>query len=104
MEPLRVLLFKEGLARFCTEEYQKPTEANMADTFMHCTHSPSPDDKKRNTLSILFIEANMADTFMHYTHSPAPVKKKRNTLSILLIESEANIADTFMHCKLSPFQ
>ena len=40
---------------------------------MHCKHSPSPDEKKRNTLSILFIEANMADTFMHCTHSPPPV-------------------------------
>ena len=27
--PLRVLLFKEGLARFCTEPYKAPTEGNM---------------------------------------------------------------------------
>ena len=36
--PLRVLLFKEGLARFCTERYKAPTEANMDDTYMHLTN------------------------------------------------------------------
>ena len=35
--PLRVLLFKEGLARFCTERYRAPTESNMDDTYMHLT-------------------------------------------------------------------
>ncbi|KAL1510977.1 hypothetical protein AB1Y20_005802 [Prymnesium parvum] len=36
--PLRVLLFKDGLARFCTERYRPPTEANMEDAFMHLTN------------------------------------------------------------------
>ena len=36
--PLRVLLFKEGLARFCTEPYRAPTESNLGDTFMHLTN------------------------------------------------------------------
>ena len=36
--PLRVLLFKEGLARFCTERYRAPNESNMDDTFMHLTN------------------------------------------------------------------
>ena len=35
--PLRVVLFKEGLARFCTERYRAPTESNMDDTYMHLT-------------------------------------------------------------------
>ena len=36
--PLRVLLFKEGLARFCTEPYKAPTEGNMEQAYMHLTN------------------------------------------------------------------
>jgi hypothetical protein len=36
--PLRILLFKEGLARFCTERYRPPNESNMDDTYMHLTN------------------------------------------------------------------
>ena len=38
VSPLRVLLFKEGLARFCTERYRAPNESNMEDTYMHLTN------------------------------------------------------------------
>ena len=36
--PLRVVLFKEGLARFCTERYRPANESNLDDTFMHLTN------------------------------------------------------------------
>lgn len=38
VEPLSAFMFREGLARFCTEEYQKPTQKNMESSFMHLTN------------------------------------------------------------------
>ena len=38
VDPLRVYLFKEGLARFSTEPYKLPTKKNMSNMFMHLTN------------------------------------------------------------------
>lgn len=38
VEPLSVHIYKEGLARFCTEEYQRPNPKNMEQMFMHLTN------------------------------------------------------------------
>ena len=37
-DPMRILLFKEGLARFCTERYRAPTDANLEQAFAHLTN------------------------------------------------------------------
>ena len=36
--PLRAYIHEEGLARFCTEPYRKPTARNMDNLFMHLTN------------------------------------------------------------------
>lgn len=36
--PLRVYVFKDGLARFCTEEYLRPTSENLGERCMHLTN------------------------------------------------------------------
>lgn len=38
VDPLRIYLYKEGLARFSTEKYQQPTKKNLANLFMHLTN------------------------------------------------------------------
>jgi hypothetical protein len=38
VSPLRILLFKEGLCRFCTELYEIPNETNISNLFMHLTN------------------------------------------------------------------
>ena len=38
VNPLRVYIHEEGLARFCTEPYKKPTARNMDNLFMHLTN------------------------------------------------------------------
>ena len=38
LNPLRVYLSREGLARFCTKLYKKPTAKNLHETFMHLTN------------------------------------------------------------------
>lgn len=37
-DPLRVYVYKEGLARFATSEYSAPNKKNLANTFMHLTN------------------------------------------------------------------
>lgn len=38
VNPLRVFLFKDGLARFATEPYVKPEQGNIDNLFMHLTN------------------------------------------------------------------
>ena len=38
MNPLRVYVYKDGLARFATEKYQKPDDKNIKNLFMHLTN------------------------------------------------------------------
>lgn len=38
INPLRVYVYKEGLARFCTEEYEKPTSKNMNQSYKFLTN------------------------------------------------------------------
>ncbi|KAM9774169.1 tubulin polyglutamylase ttll6 isoform 1-T2 [Syngnathus typhle] len=37
-DPLRIFLFKEGLARFCTAKYMEPALSNMDEVCMHLTN------------------------------------------------------------------
>lgn len=38
VDPLRVYVFKDGLARFCTEEYLRPSSDNLGERCMHLTN------------------------------------------------------------------
>ena len=38
IEPLRIYMLKEGMARFCTEPYHKPKAANLDDCYSHLTN------------------------------------------------------------------
>ena len=38
VDPLRIYLFKEGLARFSTDQYQAPCKKNLGNLFMHLTN------------------------------------------------------------------
>lgn len=37
-DPLRIFVFREGLARFATEKYVSPFKGNMDNLFMHLTN------------------------------------------------------------------
>ncbi|XP_035262932.1 tubulin polyglutamylase ttll6 isoform X2 [Anguilla anguilla] len=37
-DPFRIFLYDEGLARFCTTQYNEPTNSNMEDVCMHLTN------------------------------------------------------------------
>jgi tubulin polyglutamylase TTLL6/13 len=38
INPLKIYLFKDGLARFATKNYQIPNKQNIKDVFMHLTN------------------------------------------------------------------
>ena len=38
VDPLRVYLCRDGLARLCTEDYAAPAPANLANQFVHLTN------------------------------------------------------------------
>jgi len=38
IEDIEIYLCKEGMARFCTENYKKPTIGNLKDMFSHLTN------------------------------------------------------------------
>ena len=38
VDPLRIYLYKEGLARFSTDPYQVPAKKNLGNLFMHLTN------------------------------------------------------------------
>ena len=38
LEPLKIFLYKEGLARFATEPFKKPKNNNLDNLFMHLTN------------------------------------------------------------------
>jgi len=35
---MRIYLFKEGLARFSTDDYKKPAKDNLSNLYMHLTN------------------------------------------------------------------
>ena len=37
-DPLRILIYEEGLVRLCTVKYKEPTAKNMSQTRMHLTN------------------------------------------------------------------
>lgn len=38
INPIRLYLFDEGMARFSTDPYEKPNKQNMSNLFMHLTN------------------------------------------------------------------
>jgi len=38
VDPLRVFIYKEGLARFATDQYIEPGKGNLDNMFMHLTN------------------------------------------------------------------
>lgn len=60
-DPLRIFLYKDGLVRFATSEYEKPTNKNKGELYKHLTNfsinknnplfKPSNDVEKEDQLS-----------------------------------------------------
>lgn len=61
MSPLRLFIYKEGIARFCSEPFQMPSRANREDNFIHLTNTAiivkngdaSPEDFTKKATEVL---------------------------------------------------
>ncbi|KDO19674.1 hypothetical protein SPRG_14754 [Saprolegnia parasitica CBS 223.65] len=70
VDPLRVHIFRNGLARFCTTPFERPTKANLNAARMHLTNYAinkkakefvkSTDDTKGSKRSLAFVMAYIA--------------------------------------------
>jgi tubulin polyglutamylase TTLL6/13 len=38
VDPIRILMYNEGLTRFATEKYQSPLRTNMQNSYIHLTN------------------------------------------------------------------
>ena len=67
MNPINIYVCDEGLARFCTEDYEKPSKKNMKDYYKHLTNyslnKMSEDYKMPEESSILHINDSSKRTF-----------------------------------------
>ena len=68
VDPLRIYMYKDGLARFATCPYQKPHESNLDNLFMHLTNYAINKDSEN------YIQANGKNEFE---------SSKRSFLSIM---------------------
>ena len=60
-DPLKIFLFKEGLARFATEKYQQPSDENVDEMCMHLTNYAINKDNP----NFIFNEDASADDVGH---------------------------------------
>ncbi|KAF0694747.1 Aste57867_14423 [Aphanomyces stellatus] len=70
VDPLRVYIFRNGLARFCTTPFAPPTRANLHQTRMHLTNYAinkksksfvkSTDESQGSKRSLAFVMAHLA--------------------------------------------
>ena len=58
-DPLRIYIYKEGLARLATEKYETPTKDNMENMYMHLTNYAINKDSKNFVFN---TDADNADT------------------------------------------
>lgn len=58
VEPLRIYIHKEGMARFCSEKYVKPRGGNLTNTYAHLTNYSL---NKKNTNFIANEDADECD-------------------------------------------
>lgn len=80
VNPLRVYIYKDGLARFATVPYQKPNNSNLDNLFMHLTNYAINKD---------------SDNFVQYSAAHPEKSSKRSYQSILdAIEKEYGFRTT----------
>ncbi len=68
VDPLRVFVYQEGLARFATEEYTGPHKGNLDNLFMHLTN---------------YAIQKKSDAFVHNEDEDDDSGHKRSLTSIL---------------------
>eukprot|EP01034_Spumella_vulgaris_P025796 gene25796-32288_t len=109
-DPLRVLIYKEGLCRLCTTLYSAPTEQNIGCAYMHLTNysvnkhnadfvqnndTDNEDGSSKRSLSWLW------GFLAEQGHDPSAVWSSISDVVVkTLISVQAPLAATFSDCKV----
>jgi hypothetical protein len=87
VEPLRVLLFRNGLCRFCTSPYAPPAKDNLDNTFMHLTNYSI------NKHNDAFVQNN---SNMHsHQSSTGAAEREHNEVREVFADTEGEDRETF---------
>lgn len=101
INPLRIYLYKDGLARFATCKYQKPSERNLGNLFMHLTNYAINKDAD-NYIEASGPTSEAVASKRSYQHILKLIEEKHGREKRL--ELEAGIADVLIKsiCMVQP--
>ena len=89
INPLRVYIYKDGLARFATEKYEKPSDKNINNLFMHLTNyainkfSENPNDDLITELKTTFPTI-FTDKYLYSSIEQSDIYELINNLKNLI--------------------
>lgn len=102
--PLRIYVYKEGLARFATHQYAAPNKKNLGNTFMHLTnyainkHSP---DFKENKIEMEEEEGHkqsMSYVFERMRKAGADIDTLWNEIKKIAVKTLCMAQPQLAHC------
>lgn len=90
IKPYTVYLYREGLSRFCTEQYVKPSAENLNDLYMHLTNtSVNIKNQKADKSSYL----NFATPVLNKLNKPDLWKKIKKVAALSMVAQYHQIID-----------
>lgn len=84
LEPLGLFIYKEGIARFCTERYQAPSKSNKNNQFTHLTNTSI---NKCSTKNPLEFTKKASDVFKRFGANQKSIWEKIRRAIALFIAS-----------------
>lgn len=102
-DPLRIFVHKDGLTRFATEEYSKPTQNNFEDMCMHLTnyavnknnpnfvHNEDPDDDDSGH------KRSLQSTYDHLAGQGYDIEALKKNIDDSIIKTLCSIQPTLAH-------
>lgn len=82
VDPLRIYIFKEGMARFCTDEYRPPRSSNLDDSYSHLTNFSL--NKKNTTFDFKENKRSLTDVMQQLSEMNIDTDKIMNGIDMII--------------------